>query len=750
MLFWGAAAAVPIVLHLLRRRKTRTVQWGAMQFLQRAIAQRAKRFQFWRLLLLALRVSLIVLIACALARPMIGSTLLSTLPESSLPRVLHVLMLDESFSMQAMEGNASRFSLAQQTAVTICQQASRGDGFLLATMGQPSQMVVPEVSYRADEIADQIQRMQPGEGIASASEAIYFIQSSLEPLRSTLSFDRIDVLMLSDLQQTTWELPTDSLPDSGSQTSSGARASLPVRWFVVDCGSEARGSNLAVVELGLDLNSPSSDPAMRNCISPVTHVFGADAVQGVLAQLVVDGQIEQTQRFDIEPGATRSLLWSVRLSPGLHAIEVRLGQADMLAADNVQRKVFDVRRRHSIALFAPQPVDSRYVELAGAPGGGGEFSVHALPMNAMAKTELGQYDVWVLCNPNPLTPEMELRMGDHVKQGGGLVWWLGPNWRTVVEQNSDPTLSPAPVAADEYQWAAESMRESATVTIDPMEYASPLVAPFEPFPGSGLLTLPVFQYWQVRLGSVWQTALGIRDSDSDNEIFPLVATLDSDLGGRQVLVTTPAGPGATTDSSAANPLPPWNALIAWPAFVPLVQEIFAWVSNHDGVTPSFVVGQSMRGRVGADVFESRLQSDQRHRLTAKVIQKQMQNVIWTSDRATHAGFYRWVPEANVRINQAAGVANDALATAVNVDVSEGVLRKVPIVEAPLVTLRPNESGKLSAASLSALNANDVGSPTSASPVDAVESREISWWFLLAAIGVLASESVVVRILERKF
>jgi uncharacterized membrane protein len=730
MLFWGAAAAVPIVLHLLRRRKTRTVQWGAMQFLERAIAQRAKRFQFWRLLLLALRVSLIVLIACALARPMIGSTALSTSTELSLPRVLRIFMLDVSFSMQAIEGDMSRFQRAQQIAVSICQQASGGDGFLLATMGQPSQMVVPEVSYRADEVADQIQGMQPGEGIASASEALYFIQSSLEPLRSSPSFDRIDVVMLSDLQQTTWELPADSLPDSGEASS------LPIRWFVVDCGSESRGSNLAVTDLRLDVNSPSSDAAMRNCISPVTHLFGAESVQGVLAQLVVDGQIEQTQRFDIEPGATRSLLWSLRLSPGYHAVEVRLGQADMLLADNVQRKVFDVQRRHSVALFAPQPVDSRYVELAVAPGGGGGFSVHALPMTAIAKTELGQYDVWVLCNPSPVTPDMEERLRDHVEQGGGLVWWLGPNWR--------------PGAASDNRWTAESIAPSSVVTIDPMEYASPLVAPFAPFPGSGLLTLPVFQYWQIRLGTGWQVALGIRDGDSDNSVIPLIATLESDLGGRQVIVATPPGPGVSTDNQASNSLPPWNALIAWPAFVPLVQEMLAWVSNHDGITPSFVVGQAMRGSVAAEVFKNRLQTDQQHRLSATVIDKRMQKITWTSDRADHVGFYRWVSEASLLSDQASSFADSALASAVNVDVSEGVLRKVSLVAAPLMTLRPNALGQLPADSWSTSNANEVESAASSPPVDASDSREISWWFLLAAIGMLASESVVVRILERKF
>ena len=33
--------------------------------------------------------------------------------------------------------------------------------------------------------------------------------------------------------------------------------------------------------------------------------------------------------------------------------------------------------------------------------------------------------------------------------------------------------------------------------IDPLEYHSPLVAPFVGFPDAGLLTTPIFRYWKI-------------------------------------------------------------------------------------------------------------------------------------------------------------------------------------------------------------------------------------------------------------
>ncbi len=66
----GAAAALgPIVIHLLNRRRYRTLDWAAMDFLREAL-QRSRRILQWRdMLLLALRVLCMLLFGLALAQP---------------------------------------------------------------------------------------------------------------------------------------------------------------------------------------------------------------------------------------------------------------------------------------------------------------------------------------------------------------------------------------------------------------------------------------------------------------------------------------------------------------------------------------------------------------------------------------------------------------------------------------------------------------------------------------------------------
>lgn len=63
------AAAGPIIIHLLNRRRFRTISWAAMDFLREALERNRKILHFRDILLLALRILAVVLFGLVLARP---------------------------------------------------------------------------------------------------------------------------------------------------------------------------------------------------------------------------------------------------------------------------------------------------------------------------------------------------------------------------------------------------------------------------------------------------------------------------------------------------------------------------------------------------------------------------------------------------------------------------------------------------------------------------------------------------------
>src|SRR4030081_1906975 len=114
-IFWLGALAVsiPIVIHLLNKRKFDKVVWAAMRFLRVSVEQNQRRIQIEDILLLVLRCLILFLIGFALARPTFGCSSAGAFGQGS---VTGVIVLDNSYSMSGTDGVKSRFEQAKMAA----------------------------------------------------------------------------------------------------------------------------------------------------------------------------------------------------------------------------------------------------------------------------------------------------------------------------------------------------------------------------------------------------------------------------------------------------------------------------------------------------------------------------------------------------------------------------------------------------------------------------------------------------------
>ena len=69
MLFGLAAAAIPVLIHLLNFRKLRTVEFSSLRFLKELQRSSIRRIRIRQWILLALRTLLIVALVLAFSRP---------------------------------------------------------------------------------------------------------------------------------------------------------------------------------------------------------------------------------------------------------------------------------------------------------------------------------------------------------------------------------------------------------------------------------------------------------------------------------------------------------------------------------------------------------------------------------------------------------------------------------------------------------------------------------------------------------
>jgi hypothetical protein len=126
-LLLGAAALVPLLLHLLRRNVTARVDFPAARYLQRAEQEHSRSLRLRNLLLMLLRVLLVLALAIAAARPFVaglgvghGATAVA-------------VVLDNSLSTSAVDGGAPVFDRLRGAARALLLAATPTDQLWLVT-----------------------------------------------------------------------------------------------------------------------------------------------------------------------------------------------------------------------------------------------------------------------------------------------------------------------------------------------------------------------------------------------------------------------------------------------------------------------------------------------------------------------------------------------------------------------------------------------------------------------------------------
>src|SRR5947199_8065314 len=123
-------AAVPIIIHILNRRRFKIVNWAAMEFLLRALRKNRRRLRFEQWLLLAVRCCVLLLLGIALARP-VACNQQSLAGFAGQRSGLHVLIIDNSYSM-AYESDRPD----AKTNVDQAKRMARGVTERLAAVGE--------------------------------------------------------------------------------------------------------------------------------------------------------------------------------------------------------------------------------------------------------------------------------------------------------------------------------------------------------------------------------------------------------------------------------------------------------------------------------------------------------------------------------------------------------------------------------------------------------------------------------------
>jgi hypothetical protein len=181
MLAGLAGVLLPVLAHLLSRKRYDTVQWGAMQFLELDPSAR-RNLHLEDLLLLLVRMALIALLAIAMSRPWFNGAWLGRWATAASRDV--VIVMDGSYSM----GWEGRAGTTKDAAIRLARQfvneLHAGDTVMVLDAREQPRLALPGPTRDRERIRQALETLPDPSGIANLHEAISKgLQTQLEARR---------------------------------------------------------------------------------------------------------------------------------------------------------------------------------------------------------------------------------------------------------------------------------------------------------------------------------------------------------------------------------------------------------------------------------------------------------------------------------------------------------------------------------------------------------------------------------------
>ena len=197
-LLWGLlAASIPIIIHLLNRRRHRTVQWAAMEFLLKATRESRGKKKLKYLIILACRTLAIAALIFAIARPLVGGFF--GWGAGTVDTV--ILVLDRSLSMEQLSKGSTKSK--RESAISSISKS-------LKELGSPRLILIDSASGKTQDIPspDALSELSTTSATDTESSIPTLISSAIDYIIDN-SPGKTEIWVASDLQESDWA------PDQG-------------------------------------------------------------------------------------------------------------------------------------------------------------------------------------------------------------------------------------------------------------------------------------------------------------------------------------------------------------------------------------------------------------------------------------------------------------------------------------------------------------------------------------------------------
>ncbi len=674
-----AAVALPILVHLSRRRQTRVLDFPSLMFLSRVPyrSMRRRRIRNWALM--ALRIAAYALIALAFARPLLqGWSGDSSAGESRRHRVI---VLDRSYSL----GYDDRWPLALAEARRAGEGLAEGDLVSLVTFQDSAETLLAAASDPSL-LEAALSGLEPGDGITRFAPATKLARQLL--LESATP--QRDVVLISDFQRTGRPKGEELHLPSGTEVE------------LVDVGLLASGDpaeirNVAITDLGLDRGRSAGRD--RLAVSARLVNTGGTPAPAVEVELELNGRLIEVQTVAVEAGGRVSVPFEPAvLEAGITTRGiVRARTGDLLEHDDLYQFAVNPSQGVPVLIIdSGRGQPSLFVERALGLGQDPYFRTRRVRVSGLSASDLAEQPVVLL---NDVLTDLDAGAAEllagHVERGGGLWVVMGSAYRTDRR----------PPVADRLAVPAVTRTERSSASgnaVAVLDFEHPALEVFAAPRSGDFSSAHIFRFHDLELDERHRVLARFADGRA--------ALVEARVGDGRVLVWP-----STLDTF-------WSDLALQPVFLPFVHQLVQYLAGYRPGREWYEVGQVADLSVEA---QSRYSDEAAPGVASGewlvISPSGAQSTVPAREslllELPERGFWELRPVGPE------GAREEPLVVAVNLDTSESDLTPldVELLESSLQPLVQEEIVREGAA----------GSDTAER-----EGRQRLWWLLLALVAVI--------------
>ncbi|MBI4540524.1 MAG: BatA domain-containing protein [Gemmatimonadetes bacterium] len=668
-----AAVAVPILVHLTHRERREPVAFPSLMFVQRVPfrAQHRRRIRDW--LLFLLRAAAVVLVCLAFARPLLRGAA-GALPGRGAERDV-VLLLDRSYSMEYGDRWSRALAAARETVAGL-GAADRAAVILFSDRA--------EAANRPTDDRAILTALVDGARTEPATTRYAPAFRLARDLLAESDRPRRELVLVTDFQRSGWDGADDVQLPAGTHVSP------------VDISDRAP-SNRAVADVRVE-RGRAEGPG-RVAVSARIMNTGERAASRLRTALEVDGAELRSVTVDVPSGGAAVASFPPIPSQARPARARIVIEGDALPRDDIFHFVLAPPAQLPVVIVehpAAAEGEALYLRRALELGDDPVFRLVAR-RGGLGERDLEERPAVLLHDASVPAGPAARRLREHVERGGGLLAVLGPR----AAADALASLFPELLA----RGGAEPVdRLDGGATFAVLDYSHPVFAPFRT-PGTGDFSgARFFRYRRA-------------------ETAPAAHVLARFDDGAPALAEARVGSGRVM-LLAAELSGEWNDLPLQPVFLPFLYRALRYLADYRETPAWYTISQVLEP-AALPVAAAWAAPDEDPDI---VVESPGGERVATTLRTARVelretGFYTLRPLEPRR--------GEALAVAVNPDVSEGRLDRMDPEELVAAVAAPDDAGTRPLREAAALTAAEL------------ERRQGLWWYLLLAVLLLlAAESAV--------